>query len=146
MPELCSVDISDYYYLCIKYALRRIGSNLSVGEFLKLPKETYSKGQYYPAGTILVWETQEKAENVPCLIADYSTIVTARIIKNIHVGVMEGANPINNIDVTDIISELTYFSTDRHTPYIQCRRLSMFLIQPDYIIKRETIKNAERLK
>lgn len=139
MPELCSVDISDYYYLCIKYALRRIGSNLSVNDFLKLPRETYIKDQYYPAGTILVWEVPEEAENVPFLIADYSTIVTARITKNIHVGVMEEANPINNIDVTDIFSELTYFSTDPNTPYIQCRRLSMLSTQPNYIIRLNVI-------
>lgn len=144
MSKLRPVDISDYYNLCIRYALRRLGSKLRVSEFLQLQREVYHRDELYQPGTILIWNVKDESENIPYYIMENGVIITARICKNIHVGILENPQTCDGTRVEDVFSELTYFTTDIRSPYVQCRRLGLLTTLPDTIVRADTIEKREK--
>lgn len=124
--RLADVDITDYAYPCIAYALRRTGCG-DARPVYPLPdafeRFAYSE-ESLRVGDIVAWE-KEKQESDCTLVMRDGIPVTAKVHVGIHFGVYEGKG---------LVSDISYCG-DSIIPYLRVRDIST-VKDPRWIYRR----------
>ena len=122
--NLCKVDISDWYFVCARYVMKRIGYEGDLKSFLKEPMIPYDGHEQI--GDIFVWKNKEapSLDNTMTILEKQAITITTPFSYPYHYAVVEGTYPT-------MYSDCVY---NGNGPYIRVRFVNM-KSNPDYIIR-----------